>query len=109
MGRIVTMSKATDDLMQALKAKPVARTRGAVKKRVAVKTTERGKPVNMYMHPDDIERIRTLAAYLGAQGKRVSDSQVVKAALRVARADSDLLAAFEETEAIDQRFKRAKA
>jgi hypothetical protein len=102
------MSK-TDDLMQALKAKPVSKkTRGVKPGRVTVVKTVRGKPVNMYMHPDDVERIRTLAAYLAAQGKRVSDSQVVKAALRVARADSDLLAAFEETLAIDQRFKRAK-
>jgi hypothetical protein len=105
MGRVETMSK-TDELMKALKAKPVAKTRGAKPGRVTVVKTERGKPVNMYMHPDDLERIRTLATYLTAQGNRVSDSQVVKAALRVARADSDLLAAFKETLATDQRFKR---
>jgi hypothetical protein len=102
-----TMSK-TDDLMQALKGKPVTKTRVPVKVGKAPVRTERGKPVNMYMHPDDVDRIRTLAAYLVGQGKRVSDSQVVKAALRVARADSDLLAAYEETLAIDQRFKRVK-
>lgn len=106
------MSKTAEqkqlDVIHAMK-QPTRKTRGAVKPgRVTVVKTERGKPVNMYMHPDDLERIRTLAAYLGMQGKRVSDSQVVKAALRVAKKDSDLLAAFEETEAIDQRFKRAK-
>lgn len=101
------MSKA-DDLMQVLKAKPVAKPTAPVKVGKVVVRTERGKPVNMYMHPDDVDRIRSLAAYLAAQGKRVSDSQVVKAALRVARADSDLLAAYEETLSIDQRFKRTK-
>jgi len=106
------MSKSkTDDLMQALKTKPVkpvAKKRGAVKVGTSAVTTHRGKPVNMYMHPDDVSRIRSLAAYLAGQGKRVSDSQVVKAALRVARADSDLLTAYEETLAIDQRFKHSK-
>ena len=81
----------------------------AVKVGTSAVTTHRGKPVNMYMHPDEVSRIRSLAAYLAGQGKRVSDSQVVKAALRVARADSDLLAAYEETLAIDQRFKHSKA
>jgi hypothetical protein len=41
----------------------------------------RGKPVNIYLHDADQVRIRELAAYLANQGMRVSDSQVIKAAL----------------------------
>jgi hypothetical protein len=106
MGRMVTMSKIDQQkLMKSLERQPVVKTR--VEKGTP-KKTKRGKPINMYMHPDDVARIRTLAAYLGTQGKRVSDSQVVKAALRVAKQDGHLLAAFEETLAIDQRFKHSK-
>ena len=78
------MSKASDGLLETLKVKEVPKARGAAKVGKVAVRTQRGKAVNMYMHPDDADRIRTLAAYLAAQGKRVSDSQVVKAALRVA-------------------------
>ena len=64
--------------------------------------------MNLYLHPEDTQRIRSLAAYLTGQGFRVSDSQVVKAALRVASADGSLLSAFEQAVTADQRFKRSK-
>ncbi len=102
--------KRTDDLLKALQGTPVAKTSPAAPKpeqRVAV-TTGRGKPMNLYLHPEDTQRIRSLAAYLTGQGFRVSDSQVVKAALRVASADSSLLSAFEQAVTADQRFKRSK-
>lgn len=62
--------------------------------------------MNLYLHPEDTQRIRSLAAYLSGQGFRVSDSQVVKAALRVASTDSALLSAYEQALTADQRFKR---
>jgi hypothetical protein len=70
------------------------------------KTPTRGKPVNCYMREEDIELIRELATYISAKGYRVSDSQVIKAALRVVKADSKLLKAFEEVMQMDGRFKR---
>ncbi len=76
--------------------------------RRAVAPTGRGKPINLYLHPEDTQRIRSLAAYLTGQGFRVSDSQVVKAALRGASADSSLLSAYEQAVTADQRFKRFK-
>lgn len=102
------MTKTEEQLKQAIQRKPVHKTRPAKEPKSAV-TSHRGKPVNMYMHPDDVGRIRSLAAYLTGQGRRVSDSQVVKAALRVAHADADLLAAFDDVIALDQRYKRSKA
>ncbi|HEV2708571.1 MAG TPA: hypothetical protein VGU67_00010 [Edaphobacter sp.] len=66
----------------------------------------RGKPVNCYMRDEDVSLIRDLATFISGQGYRVSDSQVIKAALRVAKPDSKLLKAFEEVLQMDGRFKR---
>ena len=103
-------TKRTDDLLKALQGTPVTKTAPQPDKpeRRAPVTTGRGKPMNLYLHPEDTLRIRSLAAYLTGQGFRVSDSQVVKAALRVASADSSLLSAYEQAVTADQRFKRSK-
>ncbi len=103
-------AKRTDDLLKALQGTPVVKTAPVTSKpeRQPLVTTGRGKPMNLYLHPEDTQRIRSLAAYLTGQGFRVSDSQVVKAALRVASADSSLLSAFEQAVTADQRFKRSK-
>lgn len=103
-------AKRTDDLLKALQSTPVAKTAPVASSRSERKAvpTGRGKPMNLYLHPEDTQRIRSLAAYLTGQGFRVSDSQVVKAALRVASADSSLLSAYEQAVTADQRFKRSK-
>ena len=103
-------TKRADDLLNALQATPVAKTASLTSRpeRKAAVATGRGKPMNLYLHPEDTQRIRSLAAYLTGQGFRVSDSQVVKAALRVASADSSLLSAYEHAVTADQRFKRSK-
>lgn len=103
-------TKRTDDLMRALQSAPVFKTNSPdpkPKKVRKVVTSGKGKPMNLYLHPEDTQRIRSLAAYLTGQGFRVSDSQVVKAALRVAAADSTLLSAYEKAVTTDQRFKRS--
>ena len=101
--------KRTDDLLKALQGTPVAKSEPvASKPEQKAVATGRGKPMNLYLHPEDTQRIRSLAAYLTGQGFRVSDSQVVKAALRVASADSSLLSAYEQAATADQRFKRSK-
>lgn len=51
-------------------------------------------------------RIRALSAYIAGKGHRVSDSQVIAASLRVAKADTKLLKAFEDGLMLDGRFKR---
>jgi hypothetical protein len=67
---------------------------------------KRGKPVNIYLHDADQRRIRELAAYLANEGLRVSDSQVIKAALLLARPDRRLLKAYLEIKGADQRYKQ---
>lgn len=64
-----------------------------------------GRPMNLYLHPDDLRRIRELAAYIAKRGFRVSDSQVVKAALRVARENDAFVNAFEDALTSDARFR----
>jgi hypothetical protein len=68
---------------------------------------KRGKPVNIYLHDADQVRIRELAAYLANEGLRVSDSQVIKAALLLAQPDKRLLNAYLEIRGADQRYKPA--
>jgi hypothetical protein len=67
---------------------------------------KRGKAVNIYLHDTDRARIRELAAYLANEGLRVSDSQVIKAALLFAQPDRRLLKAYQEVKGADQRFKQ---
>ena len=67
---------------------------------------QRGKAVNCYFHDEDISLIRELGSFIYSHGYRVSDSQVIKAALRIAKPDSKLLRAFEEVLQMDGRFKR---
>lgn len=101
------MGKVSEgELMAALRspaakksAKPVAAVKVAPK-------TGKGKPINLYLHPEDQLRIRSLAAYLVGQGKRVSDSQVVKAALQVAGGNAELLTALHAVAERDMRFKK---
>jgi hypothetical protein len=50
---------------------------------------KRGKAVNIYLHDTDRARIRDLVAYLAGEGLRVSDSQIIKAALLLAQPGAD--------------------
>jgi hypothetical protein len=67
---------------------------------------KRGKAVNIYLHDGDQRRIRDLAAYVASEGLRVSDSQVIKAALLLAQPDRRLLKAYLEVKGADQRYKQ---
>lgn len=68
--------------------------------------SKRGKAVNIYLHDVDQVRIRELAAYLANEGLRVSDSQIIKAALLLAEPDKRLLKAYREIKGADQRYKQ---
>jgi superfamily II DNA/RNA helicase len=68
--------------------------------------SKRGKAVNIYLHEADQVRIRDLAAYLAKEGLRVSDSQIIKAALLLAQPDKRLLKAYLEIKGADQRYKQ---
>lgn len=67
---------------------------------------KRGKAKNVFLKDDDLARIREYATFISSKGHRVSDSQVIAAALRVAKSDAKLLKAFEEGLLLDARFKR---
>jgi hypothetical protein len=67
---------------------------------------KRGKPVNIYLNDADQVRIRDSAAYLANEGLRVSDSQVIKAALLLTQPDKRLLKAYLEIRGADQRHKQ---
>ncbi|GEM_PF-1593013 len=68
--------------------------------------SKRGKAKNIFLKDEDMGRIRALSAYIAGKGHRVSDSQVIAASLRVAKADTKLLKAFEDGLMLDGRFKR---
>jgi hypothetical protein len=65
----------------------------------------RGKRVTIFLHEADRQIIRELMAYLAGQGKRVSESITIKAALRMAKPGADFLRAHEDAAAQDLRFK----
>ena len=67
---------------------------------------KRGKPTNLYMRDADISKLRELTAYLSAEGKRTSDSLIVRAALQAATPGPAFLKAYTQAAAADLRFRR---
>jgi hypothetical protein len=70
-------------------------------KKAAPKRT--GKATNLYMGDVEMTKVRELAAWLQGQGIRTSDSRVICAAVRTAKADRHLKEAYEEIAANDAR------
>ena len=73
---------------------------------MAKKAATHGRPMNLYVRPDDILKIRELTAYAAENGQRTSDSKIVRAALRAAKTDRAFLAALKEAESLDLRYRR---
>src|SRR3954452_20992192 len=67
-----------------------------------------GKRTQVFLHDADRRIIRELVAYFAGQGRRVSESLVIKAALRAAKPGEALLNAYEEAAHQDQRFKERR-
>jgi hypothetical protein len=70
-------------------------------KKAAQKRT--GRPTNLYMSDTEMAKVRELAAWLQSQGIRTSDSRVICAAIRTAKADRHLKEAYEEIAGNDAR------
>ena len=70
-------------------------------KKAAQKRT--GRPTNLYMGDLEMTKVREMAAWLQSQGIRTSDSRVICAAIRTAKADRHLKEAYEEIEENDAR------
>ncbi len=64
-----------------------------------------GKPVQFWLHDQDRQIIRELAAWLAGQGIRPTDSMVIRAALRVSKTGGELLNAYREAAQLDGRLK----
>ena len=64
-----------------------------------------GQPVQFWLHDDDRQTIRELAAWLAGQGFRTSDSQVIRAVLRLAKTGGPLLDAYRDAAKMDGRRK----
>lgn len=78
-------------------------------KKAAVKKNERsnrGKPVQFWMHDADRKLVRELSAWLAGQGVRPSDSMVIRAALRLAKTGGAFLEAYWQAAKLDGRIKR---
>ena len=84
---------------------PTERRRGAAKPPVAQKSPPSGRGVQFYLEDADRKIINNLAVWFASQDKRVSDSQVIKSAIRMAEAHqgSKLLEICEEVRSGDRR------
>jgi len=67
-----------------------------------------GKPVQFWLHDEDRQIVRELAAYLSGQGIRSTDSMVIRAALRMAKTGAELLDAYRQAAQLDGRLKQHK-
>ena len=65
-----------------------------------------GKPVQFWLHEEDRQLVRELAAWLAGQGIRPTDSMVVRAALRMSKPGAPFLEAYRKAALLDGRFKR---
>lgn len=68
-----------------------------------------GKPVQFWLHDEDRQLVRELAAWLAGQGIRSTDSMVIRAALRTAKTGGELLDAYRQAAQLDGRLKQHKA
>ncbi len=69
----------------------------------------RGKATNLYLHEGDLMHIRKLGGWLmQTHGYRVSDSQVIRAAVHLAAPGDALAKAFVDVMAADARRKRSE-
>ena len=67
-----------------------------------------GKFSSIYLNEQDQRLLRELSVWFAAQGLRINDTLVLRAALRAARPGSDLLAAYEESLKADRRYKETR-
>jgi hypothetical protein len=104
LGLIQTPTEPSTIEAAAAEPKPAPIKSAPVRKPVA-KVGGKGKRVTIFLHEGDRRIIRELMAYLAGQGRRVSESIAIKAALRMAKPGGALLDAHEEAASQDLRFK----
>ena len=72
------------------------------------KMEKRTKAIAFSLHPEDIGRIRQLSLWFLAQGTKVTDSMIVRCALRLAEPGNELMEAYHQARQLDQRVKKNK-
>jgi len=72
--------------------------------------TRSGRGMQFYLDDTDRKIIHRLAAWFGSQDRRVSDSQVIKSAIRLAsiQPNARLLEICDEIRAADRRLQKSK-
>ncbi len=68
-----------------------------------------GKPVQFWLHDEDRQIVRELAAWLAGQGIRTTDTMVIRSALRMAKTGGELLEAARQASQLDGRLKQHKS
>lgn len=68
-----------------------------------------GKAIQFWLHEEDRQLIRELAAWLAGQGLRATDSLVIRTALRTAQTGADLVEAYRRAAAMDGRLRPKSA
>jgi hypothetical protein len=90
-------------------AEPEPTRKGTRRKDASAAPASRvGKPVQFWLHDEDRQIVRELAAYLAGQGIRSTDSMVIRAALRTAKTGAELLGAYRQAAQLDGRLKQHK-
>jgi len=76
----------------------------------AAAPTRSGRGMQFYLDDADRKIIHGLAVWFGSQDRRVSDSQVIKAAIRLAsiQPNSRLLEICDQVRAADRRLQKSK-
>lgn len=69
----------------------------------------RGKPSQYWLHDEDRRALRTLAAWLAAQGERTTDSLVIRSVLQMATTGPELLKAYRQAARLDGRLKATRS
>jgi hypothetical protein len=106
-----TPSSPTPSVAPVALAEPEATRKTSRRKAAApapAPTSRVGKPVQFWLHDEDRQLVRELAAWLAGQGIRSTDSMVIRAALRTAKTGGELLVAYRQAAQLDGRLKQHK-
>jgi hypothetical protein len=94
---VVAESSTTSRRKPARRSEPIPITKSRV-----------GKPVQFWLHDEDRQLVRELAAWLAGQGIRTTDTMVIRSALRMAKTGGELLDAARQASQLDGRLKQHK-
>jgi|ERR1035441_4682797 hypothetical protein len=82
-----------------------AKTPAVATAKAIPEATKKGRAVQVWLHDQDRQLIQELRIWLMGQGRKPTESQVIRAALRIAKQGPELLTAQDEVSALDGRRK----